>query len=64
MKRKRGGQPGNVNALKHGGRTRAALALERELSTLMAEARCAMRIAKSLIPKGKRGRKSKNPANE
>ncbi|MFZ1990457.1 MAG: hypothetical protein WAW96_11885 [Alphaproteobacteria bacterium] len=63
-KRKRGGQPGNLNALKHGARTTVAIALERELSTLLGEVRFALKIAKPFIRKRKGRPKSKNRANE
>ena len=41
-RRQRGGQPGNLNALKHGGTCAAARALAREISLLLADARFAL----------------------
>lgn len=55
-KRKRGGQPGNLNALRHGGRSRWARARDGELSALLAEAKCAVRHAKRFVHQRKNRR--------
>lgn len=44
--RRRGGQPGNMNALKHGNYTMLALGARRYMRELMREARAARREAR------------------
>jgi hypothetical protein len=63
-KRQRGGQPANLNALRHGIRTAVAIARERELSTLLADAKRSIACAKPFIRKRKKRSPTRNFANE
>jgi hypothetical protein len=50
LRRKRGGQPGNVNAFKHGGTTQRARAQLRQVRLLIAECRLAVAHCRLVFP--------------
>jgi hypothetical protein len=63
-KRRRGAQPGNRNALRHGKRAAAAIERARELSALLADVKKAIACAKPFIGRQERRSPSPNGANE